>query len=135
MAGLCVVANMHRGRDQALIAWARDTHHFVRIDRKSEWGNPFLVPDDGDHEEVVGKFATRYLPHKTALLAQINRGVLRGKVLGCWCHPLLCHGHVLAMRANVFARSYYVVPAHPDQDVDAFLQRLNATSDDAEGPA
>jgi len=93
---------MHKGRDQALIAWARDTRRFLRIDQwsKSEWGNPFIAPDDGDRDEVVGKFATHYLPHKTALLAQINAGTLRGKVLGCWCHPLLCHGHILALRAN-----------------------------------
>jgi hypothetical protein len=91
---------MHKGRDQALVNWARLAHRLVRIDHKSEWGNPFLVPDDGTLEEVVGKFATHYLPHKTALLAQIGEGALSGKVLGCWCHPRLCHGHILALRAN-----------------------------------
>jgi hypothetical protein len=25
---------------------------------------------------------------------------LRGKVLGCWCAPLPCHGHVLACIAD-----------------------------------
>jgi hypothetical protein len=73
-AGFCVVANMHKGRDQALIAWARFTHRFLRIDHKTQWRNPFLTPDNGGLEEVVGKFATAYLPHKNALLAQINGG-------------------------------------------------------------
>jgi hypothetical protein len=61
-AGLCVVANMHKGRDPALIAWARFTHRFLHIDHKTEWRNPFLTSDDGGLEEVVGKFATAYLP-------------------------------------------------------------------------
>jgi hypothetical protein len=129
---------MHKGRDQALIAWARDTHRFVRIDRwsKSEWGNPFLMPDDGDREEVVGKFATAYLPRKNALLAQINDGALRGKVLGCWCHPLLCHGHILAMRANrlvaEYTRQFRAVAVHPDPVVDALLERLGREDDENE---
>jgi hypothetical protein len=25
---------------------------------------------------------------------------LKGKVLGCWCHPKGCHGHVLAKLVN-----------------------------------
>lgn len=126
-AGLCVVANMHRNRDQALIAWAKETRRFLRVDGTTEWRNPFLAPDDGAPDEVVGKFATLYLPHKTALLAQINSGALRGKVLGCWCHPRLCHGHILAERANDLAaedtRLPRLVTARSDPNVDAFLAR------------
>jgi hypothetical protein len=79
---------MHKGRDQALIAWTKNTRRFLRIDLSSRslWGNPFISPDDGDHDEVVDKFATYYLPFKGALLTQISAGALRGKVLGCWCH-------------------------------------------------
>jgi len=130
-AGLCVVANMHKGRDQALIEWARFTHRFLRIDHKTEWRNPFLTPDDGDLEEVVGKFATAYLPHKNALLAQINGGALGGKVLGCWCHPRLCHGHILAIRANrLVAPQWRVVTSvHPDQTVEALLHQLTSEPD------
>jgi hypothetical protein len=127
-AGFCVVANMHRNRDQALIAWARGTRRFIRIDGATEWRNPFLTPDDGDWDEVVGKFATLYLPHKTALLAQINSGALRGKVLGCWCHPRLCHGHILAERANGLAAEYArpcrVAAVHPDPAADTWKIRI-----------
>jgi hypothetical protein len=38
-ADFCVVAKMHKGRARAVIAWADATHRFVRIDRKTEWGN------------------------------------------------------------------------------------------------
>jgi hypothetical protein len=33
-----------------------------------------------------------------ALIAAL--GELRGKVLGCWCKPALCHGDVLAEFAD-----------------------------------
>lgn len=96
--GLCVVANMHEGTDAALIAWAEADDRFVRIDRRTDWGNPFEMPDDGDRAEVVGKFSKFYLPYKDGLLARIP--TLRGKVLGCWCHPEECHGHMIAEIVN-----------------------------------
>jgi hypothetical protein len=96
--GFCVVANLHDKTDTALVAWADANDRFVRIDRSTEWGNPFEIPADGEREEVVTKFARYYLPHKTGLLKKIPE--LRGKVLGCWCHPEECHGHVIAEMAN-----------------------------------
>lgn len=96
--GECVVANMHEGADRALIRWAEANGCFVRIDRKTEWGNPFEMPDDGDRAEVVGKFSKFYLPYKDGLLSRIR--TLRGKVLGCWCHPEECHGHIIAEIVN-----------------------------------
>lgn len=100
-AGLCVVANMHDGADVALLTWAQNTDRFVRIDRKTEWGNPFEMPDDGERAEVVGKFGKFYLPNKDGLLARVP--TLRGKVLGCWCHPEECHGHIIAEIVNAEA--------------------------------
>jgi hypothetical protein len=98
--GECVVANMHKGedgrrRDEALLAWAEATDRFVRIDRGTEWGNPFRMPEDGDRSEVVGAFEKFYFPHKPSLLEQIPD--LAGKVLGCWCYPEQCHGDVIAI--------------------------------------
>ncbi len=96
--GRCVVANMHDGCDVALLMWAQSNDRFVRIDRKTEWGNPFEIPDDGERAEVVGKFSKFYLPYKDGLLARMP--ALRGKVLGCWCHPEECHGHIIAEIVN-----------------------------------
>lgn len=78
----------------------------VLIDRTTRWGNPFT--------HVHGRFtraqyvvATRAKaiecyeawiktqPHLMAALPE-----LKGKVLGCWCSPLPCHGDVLARLAN-----------------------------------
>jgi hypothetical protein len=94
--GFCVVANMRD--DGALIAWAATADKFVRVDRNTDWGNPFEMPADGERAEVIEKFQRHYLPHKRGLLGRIED--LRGKVLGCWCHPEDCHGHVIQEIAN-----------------------------------
>lgn len=83
------------GRHHRLIEWAKAEERFVRIDRKSEWGNPFEIDKDGDRETVIQKYADYYLPHKDELQRRIQAGELRGKVLGCWCAPHACHGDVL----------------------------------------
>jgi len=93
--GLAVVANMRR--DHHLIAWARGTGRLVRIDRKSEWGNPFIIGPDGDRDAVCDRYADR-LPHRAQMMQRIP--TLTGKVLLCWCHPARCHGHTLAQLAN-----------------------------------
>jgi hypothetical protein len=97
-AGECVVANMRDGCDEALIAWAQENDRYARVDRKTEWGNPFEMPDDGDRDTVCTLFERFYLPHKAGLLRAIP--TLRGKVLGCWCHPEQCHGHIIAEIVN-----------------------------------
>lgn len=104
-AGACVVANIRetngRRTDEALLAWAEANDRFVRIDRKTEWGNPFEIPEDGDRDAVVDKFNQFYFPHKDGLRNKATS--LRGKVLGCWCHPEKCHGHVIAEFVNASA--------------------------------
>jgi hypothetical protein len=97
-AGECVVANLRKGADEALIAWARETDRLVQIDRTTDWGNPFEMPEDGERAEVVGKFEKFYFPHKGGLLMCVSD--LAGKVLGCWCYPEQCHGDVIAAVAN-----------------------------------
>lgn len=91
-----VVVNMHGDGHPNLIRWAKDAELFVKVDRSSKWGNPFEMPDDGSREQVVDKYERYYLPHKPALLSEI--GSLKGKALGCWCAPKLCHGDTLVRR-------------------------------------
>jgi hypothetical protein len=57
------------------------------------WGNPFHIGPDGNRKTVLGKYREWVLqqPHLVARLPE-----LRGKILGCWCKPLSCHGDVLA---------------------------------------
>ena len=90
-AGHTVVVNMNRS--SRFWRFAKRHGLAVRIDRQTKWGNPFLVPDDGDRATVVTNYADYYLSHKPSLA---DRTELAGKALGCWCAPLPCHGDVLA---------------------------------------
>lgn len=69
----------------------------VFIGRPSRWANPFHIGPDGSREEVVVRFR-RWLARQPGLLRAVWS--LQGKVLGCRCAPLPCHGDVLVDLAN-----------------------------------
>lgn len=69
----------------------------VYIGRPSEFGNPFVIGQDGNRKEVIEQYR-EWLLTKPSLLAKIKS--LKGKKLGCWCSPDACHGDVLAELAN-----------------------------------
>lgn len=94
-AGGAVVANMHADGDQSLLAWARQTGRFLRIDRQSDWGNPFEMPADGDRDTVCDSYEI-FFARKFSLHSRIAE--LEGKVLGCWCYPQRCHGDYLVSK-------------------------------------
>jgi hypothetical protein len=94
-AGGTVVANMHADADQSLLAWARQTGRFLRIDRQSDWGNPFEMPADGDRDTVCDSYEI-FFARKFSLHSRITE--LEGKVLGCWCYPQRCHGDYLVSK-------------------------------------
>lgn len=80
----------------------------VYIGRPSVFGNPFLIGIDGDRAEVVEKYRAYFQkkisedPHFRTEVA-----MLRGKVLGCFCKPLACHGDVIVEHLeNVHARVF-----------------------------
>lgn len=68
----------------------RDMTRFVKGAKASKWQNPFKVKDY-TREQVLEKYE-EYV-RSSDLMSQLDE--LEGKVLGCWCHPLGCHGHVL----------------------------------------
>lgn len=70
----------------------------VYIGRGSEWGNPFRIgaQPEWDRETVIAMYRTHIMDRLVSepdLLARFE--TLRGKVLGCYCRPLACHGDVL----------------------------------------
>lgn len=73
----------------------------VRIDRRTPWGNPFVQGPDGSREVVVDLY-DKWLSTDDPQAVWISQNVhsLSGKTLGCWCAPQLCHGDVLAARAD-----------------------------------
>lgn len=94
--GKAVVANA--SRDKNLIQWAEKVGKAVRIDRSTKYGNPFILPSDGDREYVCECFERHYLPNKPSILSDAKS--LKGKVLICHCYPERCHGNCLADMAN-----------------------------------
>jgi hypothetical protein len=80
----------------------RFTHNFdVYIGRPSPWGNPFShLPNTlaqyrvATRQESIDRYREWFLA-QPELVARA-RQELKGKVLGCWCSPLPCHGHIIA---------------------------------------
>lgn len=75
--------------------------HDVYIGRPGPWGNPFVLKNKDDNAErrrVLEKYR-EWLMSQPELIARAKRE-LKGKVLGCYCAPRLCHGDVLAEVAN-----------------------------------
>jgi hypothetical protein len=97
-SGLTVVANA--SADKNLIAWAERERLAVRIDRSTRYGNPFVLGEDGDRDDVCDAYERHYLPHKPSIAERIEAGELTGKVLVCHCYPQRCHGDCLAAEAN-----------------------------------
>lgn len=85
--GYTVVVNIKEHANLVLLAQSQDL--YVRCDRQSIWGNPFIMGPDGDRDTVCDSYGQFYLPRKPSLLSQL--GALDGKALGCWCAPLRCH--------------------------------------------
>ena len=72
----------------------------VYIGRGSKWGNPFHIGPDGNRADVIHKCKEWLLGHIPApdnsippSLEDVKRE-LTGKVLGCFCAPLACHGDI-----------------------------------------
>lgn len=76
----------------------------IYIGRPSIWGNPFSHKSDtkaeyivSTREEAVAAYRN-YILNSSELMEKLPE--LKGKVLGCWCSPLACHGDVLLELAN-----------------------------------
>jgi hypothetical protein len=91
-AGEIIVASL-RGQHTRVIGWAERSGKYERVDRRSQWGNPFEMPADGDRETVIKNYEDHYLPYKPSITVKL--GNLRGKLIGCWCAPEPCHADVL----------------------------------------
>eukprot|EP00054_Salpingoeca_dolichothecata_P029262 m.229351 g.229351 ORF g.229351 m.229351 type:complete len:145 (-) comp26439_c0_seq2:215-649(-) len=59
---------------------------------QSPFHNPFSAKFSSSRDARIAKFR-EYILTQPALLSQLP--TLHGKVLGCWCAPLPCHGDVL----------------------------------------
>ena len=76
----------------------------IRIDRRTEFGNEFIIGRDGSRAAVITKFeqAERARLADPGPAGQARRRKVRamhGKRLFCWCSPEPCHGNVYARLA------------------------------------
>lgn len=94
--GETIILNMNR--DHHVLKYAMDKALYVRCDRFSDWGNPFIMGIDGSRDEVCELFDNMYLPYKKGLLSKVKD--LKGKALGCHCYPERCHCETLKAYAN-----------------------------------
>ena len=81
-----------------LVVHCKKEPYDVYIGRPSKWGNPFVLGKDGNREEVVAKYKA-WIEAQPALMEAAKKE-LKGKTLGCWCSPRLCHGDILVGIAN-----------------------------------
>lgn len=73
----------------------------IYIGRPSKWGNPFVISEKMPREKAIEKYTT-WLLGKIASgeITLEELAALSGHTLICWCHPLPCHGDVLAEFAD-----------------------------------
>lgn len=70
----------------------------VYIGRGSIYGNPFVIGQHGDRNEVCDAYESMLLSNQE-LLAEV-RNNLKDKHLVCYCYPKRCHGDILLQIAN-----------------------------------
>jgi hypothetical protein len=73
----------------------------VYIGRPSIYGNPFKIGIDGNREEVIKKYKEWFDKQiQTNIIFKRKIHSLKGKILGCFCKPLSCHGDIIAEYLN-----------------------------------
>ncbi len=98
--------SMSAGADDLKEGMARVLHlrnappDAIRIDRRTRWGNPFVMGRDGTREEVIEKYRDHLWGQiRTGKLSLDDLAGLHGKDLACHCAPQPCHGDVLSKAA------------------------------------
>ncbi len=73
----------------------------VRVDRRTPWGNPYVVGRDGSRSRVIARFRRHLWQRIRAGDIDLHElAALHGRDLACWCHPKPCHAEVLARAAS-----------------------------------
>lgn len=75
----------------------------IYIGRGSIWGNPYPLKTPEERREVIDRYI-KYFFEETDLIKSIH--MLKGKILGCYCYPLECHGDFLAFIVNENVKNY-----------------------------
>jgi len=74
----------------------KNSKYDVYIGRGSIYGNPFRMYKESQRTEVIEKYEKYFIDriindeHFASAIYE-----LKGKVLGCYCKPLVCHGDII----------------------------------------
>lgn len=89
----------------SFVVHSRHSKYDIYIGRPSKWGNPFshlqntLAEFKVDtRNEAISRYSD-WIKNQPDMIAMAKKE-LKGKVLGCWCAPLPCHGDILFKIAN-----------------------------------
>lgn len=88
---------------KGVVVHCKRSEYGVLIDRTTIYGNPFVMQRGrkGERERVMQAFEG-YARKRIERDPEFREAVkaLLGRVLGCWCAPLACHGDVLLKLAE-----------------------------------
>ena len=80
-------------RNEMKVVNVKEEEFDVYIGRGTKWGNKFREGVDGTREEVIKLYKEEFLKSPWLFSDAIRE--LQGKILGCHCKPLPCHGDIL----------------------------------------
>lgn len=91
--------------NKKLVVHCKKEPYDIYIGRGSKFGNPFSHKYSKYAEVFVDTREEAIECYKNWLgtrpdLVEAAKKELKGKILGCFCDPLPCHGHILAGIAN-----------------------------------
>ena len=101
-------------RDKTTVVNISEEEYDVYIGRGSKWGNKYHIGADGTREEVIEKYKIDKLNDPYFMMEVVRQ--LQGKILGCHCKPLSCHGDILVEIAE--GRLTYGTSVHSIGDSD-----------------
>ena len=83
------------------VVHCKRTEHDVYIGRPGPWGNPFPLKRGANERERIECLDHYVLWLVTYSSVQVEaQAKLKGKILGCWCAPRLCHGEPLLVASE-----------------------------------
>lgn len=83
--------NIYIGRKRIIFI---DGKRFPPYD--SKFANPYKINIDGNRETIIAKYE-KYIRDNidNGIITKSDLLTLKGKTLGCWCKPHICHGDIL----------------------------------------
>ncbi len=96
--------------------------------KRAKWYNPYKVDKpgkkrDGTRAEVIEKYRNHILNNQELLSALPE---LKGKMLGCWCKPLACHGDILIELLEGKQRPVIAAQEYPSDEAGRLLSDHSA---------